>query len=240
LTALSREKHEITERSVLQIACRGHPIEHIAKHLDMNVNLVQGTGEPRNSQWPNGALSSDQRYAKSRPLARVQQRFPGQMDLFEANLLTPWTSRSRQSAHCGRPQSVGAGAHKLAETSRHLVAMSTMLRKAHKYPLLLPKNTLPNWLVMAFGPCWGLSRDYMRKHLGFRFKINDTRSIEELGITYRPIEETLITIIGAGRSLGTRVIDTATNLSDLSSGASNRRSFEPYDALKPVPSASRC
>jgi hypothetical protein len=42
------------------------------------------------------------------------------------------------------------------------------------------------------GPFWGLSRDYMRKHLGIGFKIDNTRSIEELGITYQPLEETLI------------------------------------------------
>jgi nucleoside-diphosphate-sugar epimerase len=72
-----------------------------------------------------------------------------------------------------------------------LTEMSKILRKVHKYPWLLPKRQLPNWLVMAFGPFFGLSRDYMRKNLGIRFKIDNTRSIKELGIVYRPIEETL-------------------------------------------------
>ena len=69
--------------------------------------------------------------------------------------------------------------------------MSKILRKVHKHPLLLPKNQLPNWLVMVFGPLFGLSRDYMRKHLGIRFRLDNRRSIEELGIVYRPVEETL-------------------------------------------------
>ena len=72
-----------------------------------------------------------------------------------------------------------------------LVEMSKILRKVHKHPLLLPKNQLPNWLVMVFGPLFGLSRDYMRKHLGIRFRLDNRRSIEELGIVYRPVEETL-------------------------------------------------
>ena len=72
-----------------------------------------------------------------------------------------------------------------------LVGMSKILRKVHKRPWLMTKYQLPNWLVMVFGPLFGLSRDYMRKHLGVRFKLNNTRSIEELGIVYRPIEETL-------------------------------------------------
>lgn len=73
-----------------------------------------------------------------------------------------------------------------------LVEMSRILRKVHKLPVLLPKYQLPNWLVMTFGPWWGLGRDYMRKHLGIRFKIDNARSIRELGIAYRPIEQTLI------------------------------------------------
>ena len=73
-----------------------------------------------------------------------------------------------------------------------LVEMSKILRKAHKRPWLLPKSQVPNWLVRLFGPFFGLSRDYTRKHLGIRFKIDNTRSIEELGIVYRPIGQTLI------------------------------------------------
>jgi nucleoside-diphosphate-sugar epimerase len=73
-----------------------------------------------------------------------------------------------------------------------LVDMARILRKVHKFPLLLPKYRLPNWLVMTFGPWWGLRRDYMRKHLGIRFRIDNARSIRELGVIYRPIEETLI------------------------------------------------
>jgi len=97
-------------------------------------------------------------------------------------------------AHIAAARSPSAeGRYILAEKNMTTLAeMSTMLRKVHKYPFLLPKYTLPNWLVMTFGPFWGLSRDFMRKHLGIRFKIDNRRSIEELGIFYRPIEETLI------------------------------------------------
>jgi len=102
--------------------------------------------------------------------------------------------REVAKAHIAAARNLSAeGRYILAEKNMtSLVEMSMMLRKVHKYPLLLPKNTLPNWLVMTFGPFWGLSREYMRKHLGICFKIDNKRSIEELGIAYRPIEETLI------------------------------------------------
>ncbi len=73
-----------------------------------------------------------------------------------------------------------------------LIDMARVFRTVHKRPWLLPRVQLPNWLVMTFGPIWGLGRDYMRKHLGIRFKLDNARSIKELGITYRPIEETLV------------------------------------------------
>jgi nucleoside-diphosphate-sugar epimerase len=73
-----------------------------------------------------------------------------------------------------------------------LADMAKILRQVHRYPWLLPKHQLPNWLVMLFGPFFGLSHDYMRKHLGIRFKVDNRRSVEELGIVYRPIEQTLI------------------------------------------------
>lgn len=73
-----------------------------------------------------------------------------------------------------------------------LIDIARVLRKVHKRPWLLPWYQLPNWLVMTFGPIWGLGRDYMRKHLGISFKLDNSRSIEELGMTYRPIEETLV------------------------------------------------
>lgn len=73
-----------------------------------------------------------------------------------------------------------------------LMDMARVLRKVHRYPWLLPWRQLPNWLVMIFGPWFGLTRPYMRKHLGIRFKIDNTRSVRELGVVYRPIEETIV------------------------------------------------
>ena len=86
-----------------------------------------------------------------------------------------------------------SGRYILAEKQMiSLTEMSQILRKVHRFPFVLPEYPLPNFLVMTFGPFWGLRRDYMRKHLGIRFKIDNARSIRELGVVYRPIEETLV------------------------------------------------
>ncbi|MGH8446925.1 MAG: NAD-dependent epimerase/dehydratase family protein [Solimonas sp.] len=69
--------------------------------------------------------------------------------------------------------------------------MSRILRPVHRRPLLLPRHGVPNGIVRLIGPFFGLTQDYIRKHLGIRFPVDNRRSVEGLGIAYRPIEETL-------------------------------------------------
>ena len=71
------------------------------------------------------------------------------------------------------------------------VDISTTLRKFHKSRYLLPTHQIPDLSVRVIGPLFGLTQDYMSKHLGVRFTVDNRRSIVELGINYRPLEETL-------------------------------------------------
>ena len=75
-------------------------------------------------------------------------------------------------------------------TSFHQMAKA--LLKHHPRNLRLPRTALPHWPVRILGPAFGLTQDYIRNHLGIRFPVDNHRSIEELGLTYRPIEETLL------------------------------------------------
>jgi nucleoside-diphosphate-sugar epimerase len=72
------------------------------------------------------------------------------------------------------------------------VEISRILRTMHPRPYLLPRHQIPNFVVRLIGPFFGLTQDYMRKHIGVRFKVDNHRSIEELGIQYRPLEQSLI------------------------------------------------
>ncbi|MDX3380540.1 NAD-dependent epimerase/dehydratase family protein [Streptomyces niveiscabiei] len=84
------------------------------------------------------------------------------------------------------------GRYILAEremTSFH--QMATLIRRHHK-SWRLPRTALPHWPVRILGPAFGLTQDYIRKHLGIRFTVDNRRSTEELGIRYRPVEETLV------------------------------------------------
>ncbi|WP_340374376.1 NAD-dependent epimerase/dehydratase family protein [Streptomyces sp. SS7] len=79
-----------------------------------------------------------------------------------------------------------------AEEMTSFHQMARLLRGHHPRDLRLPRTALPHWPVRILGPAFGLSQDYIRGHLGIRFRVDNRRSTEELGLTYRPIEETLL------------------------------------------------
>lgn len=70
--------------------------------------------------------------------------------------------------------------------------MATLLREHHPGNRRLPRTALPHWPVRVLGPAFGLSQSYIRNHLGIRFQVDNRRSTEELGVVYRPVEETLL------------------------------------------------
>ncbi|KOV56250.1 cinnamyl-alcohol dehydrogenase [Streptomyces sp. MMG1121] len=79
-----------------------------------------------------------------------------------------------------------------AETMASFHEMSRVVRAHHPRDLRLPSTRLPHWPVRVLGPAFGLTQDYIRKHLGIRFRVDNRRGIDELGLTYRPMEETLL------------------------------------------------
>ncbi|KUO05428.1 NAD-dependent epimerase/dehydratase family protein [Streptomyces caeruleatus] len=79
-----------------------------------------------------------------------------------------------------------------APTMTSFHEMSRVIRTRHPHDLRLPRTALPHWPVRVLGPAFGLTQDYIRKHLGIRFRVDNSRSVSELGITYRPIEQTLL------------------------------------------------
>jgi len=69
--------------------------------------------------------------------------------------------------------------------------ISTILRQFAGSPWWMPRHQIPNFLVRLIGPLFGLSQKWMALNLGVRFESDNHRSIEELGVTYRPLEDTL-------------------------------------------------
>ncbi|MER5215587.1 NAD-dependent epimerase/dehydratase family protein [Streptomyces sp. NPDC002838] len=79
-----------------------------------------------------------------------------------------------------------------ARTMTSFHEMSRVIRTRYPRDLRLPRTALPHWPVRILGPAFGLTQDYVRKHLGIRFRVDNSRSVHELGVTYRPIEQTVL------------------------------------------------
>ena len=69
--------------------------------------------------------------------------------------------------------------------------MARIIRTRHPYDPRLPRTALPHWPVRILGPSFGLTQDYISKHLGIRFRVDNRRGVDELGLTYRPVAPTL-------------------------------------------------
>ncbi|KXS19031.1 NAD(P)-binding protein [Gonapodya prolifera JEL478] len=70
--------------------------------------------------------------------------------------------------------------------------MSRILREKYPSKWWLPKHQVPHAGVRLLGPLFGLTQDYISKHMGIRFAVDNKRSINELGIEYRSVEDTVV------------------------------------------------
>ncbi|MGR6431694.1 NAD-dependent epimerase/dehydratase family protein [Rhizobium sp. PAMB 3174] len=75
--------------------------------------------------------------------------------------------------------------------TRTFIEIAAVARKFHPRAWLLPSWQIPNIVVRAIGPLFGLTQQYMTNHLGVRFALDNRRSRSELGIVYRPFAETM-------------------------------------------------
>jgi nucleoside-diphosphate-sugar epimerase len=86
-----------------------------------------------------------------------------------------------------------AGRYILAQSDMVSFAqMSNIIRDRYPRRYLIPRHRVPDWAVRVLGPRFGLTQEYIRNHLGIRFAVDNRRSIEELGLSYRPVEETVL------------------------------------------------
>ena len=75
-----------------------------------------------------------------------------------------------------------------------LLDLANILREkfGEKYPI--PKKEMPKWLVWLVAPLLDktLSRKYIGKNMGYAWKGDNSKSINELGIKYRPVKSSAV------------------------------------------------
>lgn len=102
--------------------------------------------------------------------------------------------RDLAAAHIGAAENRSAsGRYILAHPEMYSFSqMANIIRDKYPRSYRIPRHTVPDWAVRILGPRFGLTQQYISNHLGIRFGIDNRRSVEELGVTYRPVAETVL------------------------------------------------
>ena len=71
------------------------------------------------------------------------------------------------------------------------LARTLIERYGDDYPI--PRRVMPKWLVWLVGPLVNkaLTREYVSRNVGLPWKADNSKSVRELGMTYRPLEESM-------------------------------------------------
>ena len=83
------------------------------------------------------------------------------------------------------------GRYILSHECRSVLSLCHDLRERFGGAHPFPKKTLPKVLVWLVGPFVGMARDFVSANVGYPLNLDNTRSREALGISYRPIADTL-------------------------------------------------
>ena len=83
-----------------------------------------------------------------------------------------------------------SGRHLLVADTLSYLAFVDLLRKRYAAAYPLPKRNLPAFLSYMLGPFLGFSWKMLRGSLGIPFAYDNAYAKQDLGVTFRPLEET--------------------------------------------------
>ena len=75
------------------------------------------------------------------------------------------------------------------DTDIYRMVMTLQERFGASYPL--PRRALPKWLFWLAGPMNGIERRFVARNANIPWHADNSKAIRELGVTYRPMQETL-------------------------------------------------
>jgi nucleoside-diphosphate-sugar epimerase len=88
--------------------------------------------------------------------------------------------------------SEASGRHILCADTHKMIELGAMVKDffGNKYPV--PRRQTANWLMYLQGPFQGYNWKYLRDNLGYTFEFDNSYSVEDLHLEYRPVLETLV------------------------------------------------
>ncbi|KAF3766687.1 putative cinnamoyl-CoA reductase [Cryphonectria parasitica EP155] len=75
--------------------------------------------------------------------------------------------------------------------STSFLTISKHFKKLRNGSIWLPAHQIPSVVTRIVGPLFGLTQLWMSRNLGIHLRADNSRSVSELGMTYRSLEQTL-------------------------------------------------
>ena len=84
------------------------------------------------------------------------------------------------------------GRYIISANEASFMSLADILREKYgdRYPF--PKKALPKFLVWLMAPLAGLKRKMVSRNMSYHWLVDNSKSIRELGIKYRPVDESII------------------------------------------------
>lgn len=87
-----------------------------------------------------------------------------------------------------------SGRYIVAGHDTDLADIAAILRShfGDRYPI--PSRTIPKWMIWLVGPLMNpsLTRKMVRRNVGLPWRADSSKSVRDLGMTYRPLEDTVV------------------------------------------------
>jgi nucleoside-diphosphate-sugar epimerase len=87
------------------------------------------------------------------------------------------------------------GRHIIAVKCGDVMELTQIIGEAFPGKYKLPKSHAPKWLMTLMGPLFGVTRKFVRQNVGHPLKLNNSKSVKQLGLKYRPLKETVIEMV---------------------------------------------
>jgi nucleoside-diphosphate-sugar epimerase len=84
-----------------------------------------------------------------------------------------------------------SGRYIVAGEGATILDVANMLRKEYGYAYPFPRREFPKALAWLVAPRVGISRKFVSRNFGYRPRFDNSRSKTELGVSYRPLEQSV-------------------------------------------------
>ncbi|MCX6305160.1 MAG: aldehyde reductase [Bacteroidetes bacterium] len=85
-----------------------------------------------------------------------------------------------------------SGRHIISAENTDFMTLSSFLQKKFGNAYPFPKKILPKSLIWLMAPAAGFTRKMIRLNVGYPWRVDNAKSIRELGMKYRPVEGSII------------------------------------------------